>query len=406
MTKQKIKDDIRRVSVILKRPPSRDEYHGRNNEIKLGMFSEHLVKQMFGTFGRALEEAGFEREPLKMDYEVAKLTNEVARLKAYAKELEAESVNSRTLRDLIGSVDVTNLGEGADWMNGPRKASSGLSGIPTLFLSDIHFDEVVKPEQINGVNEYNHEIATRRIKFTFQRTVDLLKRYMVKPKYDGIVCALGGDLLSGNIHEELAETNDQRINQSILDITDLLIEGIRGLADEFGRVFVPAVVGNHGRQHKKPRAKNYVYDNYEWLVYQYINRHFKGDSRVTFLIPDGLDAYYTIYKRRYCLTHGNQFKGGSGIAGIFSPLMLGMARKQKRQVSIGQPFDVMMNGHWHQYIHTDSLIINGSIKGYDEYADSMNFPFEHPQQALFIEHPSGHVTMRMPVFCDEILKKK
>ncbi len=118
-------------------------------------------------------------------------------------------------------------------------------------------------------------------------------------------------------------------------------------------------------------------------------------------VPDAPDAQWTLYGTTFNLNHGDQFKGGSGISGVFSPLMLGMARKQKKQNAIGQPFDVMMNGHWHQYIHTDSLIINGSIKGYDEFANMHNFNFEPPQQALFISHPEKRQTFRMPILCDE-----
>jgi hypothetical protein len=212
-------------------------------------------------------------------------------------------------------------------------------------------------------------------------------------------------MLSGNIHEELAETNAQNINRSILDLTNLLIGGIGGLADEFGRVFVPCVVGNHGRHHKKPRYKYRVENNYEWLIYQYLSMHFAKDTRVTFLIPDSADAQWTVYGRTYNLNHGDQFKGGSGISGIFTPLMLGMARKQKRQNAIGQPFDVMINGHWHQYLHMDELIVNGSIKGYDEFAQGHNFKYEPPQQALFISHPEYRETFRMPVLCDRTTKK-
>ena len=60
----------------------------------------------------------------------------------------------------------------------------------------------------------------------------------------------------------------------------------------------------------------------------------------------------------------------------------------------------MLCGHWHQYIHLSRLIVNGSLKGMDEYAYQNNFGFERPQQALFITHPRHGITFRMPVNCD------
>lgn len=224
---------------------------------------------------------------------------------------------------------------------------------------------------------------------------------MSSPKYDGIICNLGGDLLSGTIHEELAETNEAGTLQSMLALEEILIEGIGGLADEFGKVFVPCVTGNHGRIHKKPRMKNRAFENFEWAIYQHLAKYFRSDSRISFAIPDGPDALYPVYSRRYCLTHGDQFRGGEGVGGIMVPIMRGTSKKAVRQQAIGQPFDLVLMGHWHQYIHMNGLVINGSVKGYDEFASSMNFPFEPAQQALFIAHPEAGVTFRMPILCDK-----
>lgn len=398
--------DIKAVASKLLRAPTRDEYFGRKGRKALGKFTDYSVRQAFGGWNDLIAAAKLgkiERVSVVSEagLEIAKLKNENTHLTDYVRELESESVSVSKLKRMIGSMDCTTLGESSDWIKGPREVKGSTSGIPTLFLSDIHFDEVVRPEQVNHVNEFNHEIAVARLKHTFQTTIDLLKLYLLKTDYDGIICALGGDLLSGNIHEELAETNEQTIMKSILDLSDILAAGIGGLADEFGRVFVPCVVGNHGRLHKKPRYKYRIEQNYEWLVYQFLQRHFKSDTRVSFLIPDAPDAQWTIYGRTYNLNHGDQFKGGTGISGIFSPLMLGMARKQKKQNAIGQPFDVMMNGHWHQYLHTDYLIVNGSVKGYDEFANMHNFNFEPPQQALFVSHPTKREIFRMPILCDK-----
>jgi hypothetical protein len=61
-----------------------------------------------------------------------------------------------------------------------------------------------------------------------------------------IVC-LGGDMISGDIHEELFATNDRTPQQCINDLSDLLASALERMADKFGKVFVPCVVGNHGR---------------------------------------------------------------------------------------------------------------------------------------------------------------
>lgn len=402
--REDVLNDIKRVAGDLGRTPTRDEYFGKEGHKRLGKASENSIGVHWGgSWVSALEAAGL-KPHLKISvatapgYEIAKLKNEVKALNKLVDELSNEAVSAKSLRDLIGAPETQTLGENSGWMREKRKYSS-LTGTPTLFISDVHFDEVVKAEQVAYANEYNHEVAVTRVKHTFQTALDLTKKFLSKPKYEGFICAFGGDNLSGNIHEELKESNDQRILKSVLDLTELYIEGIGTLADEFGKVFCPCVVGNHGRMDKKPRFKFRVQDNFEWLIYQYLAKHFKKDDRVSFLIPDAPDALWSVYGRKYLLNHGDQFQGGTGISGAFAPLMLGRARKQHKQTALGKPFDTLIMGHWHQYIHTESLIINGSIKGYDEYADQHNFAFEKPQQALWIDHPDHGTTFRMPVHC-------
>jgi hypothetical protein len=65
-------------------------------------------------------------------------------------------------------------------------------------------------------------------------------------------------------------------------------------------------------------------------------------------------------------------------------------------------YDTMLIGHWHQYTHLGRLIVNGSLKGYDEYAYNSGFPFETPQQALWLTHPKYGITYRMPVYVDRV----
>jgi hypothetical protein len=64
-------------------------------------------------------------------------------------------------------------------------------------------------------------------------------------------------------------------------------------------------------------------------------------------------------------------------------------------------YDTLIMGHFHQYMHLTRLIVNGSLKGYDEYVYNNNFPFEKPQQALWLTHPKYGITYRMPVYVDK-----
>lgn len=270
-------------------------------------------------------------------------------------------------------------------------------GVPTLFLSDLHWAEVVNPAQINGVNEYNLEIAHARMKKCIETAIHLLRILSPEMNYPGIVCVLGGDMVSGNIHDELTATNEINTMPTVLDLFGILVGVIKILADTFGHVFLPCVSGNHGRDTHKIWNKDRTSTSFDWLLYQFLKKHFENDSRVTFQIPDGPDAQYRIYNHKYLLTHGDQFRGGDGLIGPLGPIMRGDHKKRSRNAQINMEYDTMIMGHWHQYIHHSRVIINGSLKGYDEYAFNNNFGFEVPQQALWITHPKHGQTYRAPV---------
>lgn len=289
------------------------------------------------------------------------------------------------------------------WVLDKPAAGASHHAIPQMLLTDIHFDENVVTAQIDGLNSYSRDIALARIARAFRRAIKVLDNYLGGVIYDGFKLDLGGDIVSGIIHEELTETNEGTIFESILIVTEAIIAGIEMLAERFGRVDIDAVVGNHGRRTKKPRAKNRVQDNFDWLIYKLIERHFRGRADVTVHVSEAPDAHFKVYNTRYLLTHGDQFKGGSGIAGAISPLLLGTARKTRRQVVAGRPHDVMVMGHWHQsiWMPTKGLIVGGSVVGYGEFSYLINAEPEAPQCAMWLNTPERGITVSAPVFVSD-----
>ena len=273
-------------------------------------------------------------------------------------------------------------------------------GVPTLMLSDWHGGERVFPKQINGVNEYSVPIMRERATKLIESAVHLLNIISPKMQYPGIVLPLGGDMISGNIHDELTATNELNSMASVLELYSILVGIITELADIFGAVFLPCVTGNHGRDTRKIWGKDRHATSFDWLLYQFLARHFEKDKRVTFYIPDSSDAFYRIYDHAYLLTHGDQFRGGDGMIGCLGPILRGDHKKRSRNAQVDMEYDTMIMGHWHSYIHHGRVIVNGSLKGYDEYAYQNNFGFEVPQQAMWLTHRKYGITYRMPVYCD------
>jgi predicted phosphodiesterase len=292
------------------------------------------------------------------------------------------------------------------------KPSGKSTGVPLLHLSDWHWGETVDPDQVGGMNAFNRKIAKQRVKILRDATVDLCLHHMTNPKYPGIVVTLGGDMITGGIHEDLRETNDGPVTLSVAEVEENIIGLLLDLADKFGKVFVPCVPGNHGRTTIKPRAKNRVFDSYEWLVYCHIERFFRDDPRVQVYVPNEVDAHFSIYGHRFMLTHGDTLgvKGGDGIIGSLGPIARGALKVGSSEASCGRDFDTLLIGHYHTYIPRGDavpVLANGSLIGYNEYARLvLRAKPTRPTQALAFIHPDRGFTAQWAIYLDAKERKK
>lgn len=319
---------------------------------------------------------------------------------------QAEAGEAKELRRAVRKLEkelgivarVSQQRQPPKWLKSPKMRAGSRHGTPWLLLSDLHLDEVVVPAEVMGVNAYNRHIALHRLKATFTNTVRVARDMWQGVTYDGIVVALAGDNFSGLIHEELKETNEDTILGSLDFWIDHIASGLLMLADEFGKVHAVVVVGNHGRLTRKPRMKHRARDNFDWFLGRALMRIFERDQRITFDVSEAPDAIVPSYGHRVVVTHGDQTQGGGGIGGIWPPIMRLDARKSQRYAAVDLPYDLLVMGHWHQLTFGPNWIVNGSLKGYDDYAFNMNFGFEPPQQALWLMTPEHGKTLTAPIF--------
>jgi predicted phosphodiesterase len=368
------------------------------------------LREELGANGAA-ERLGIKPSALRTSIAIAKargltattrVEDEKAKLETKVKNLEAELAGIK--RDNVSAADVRERIYGLaaetpsppEWLNETRAAKS--PGVPMVFWSDFHWGEKVFADEMGGVNEFDRVIAKERFKRLVDTTLDLTLNHMVNPTYPGIVVCLGGDMITGGIHDELRETNDGPVQVSLLEVQEQLIAGLTLLADTFGRVFVVCVVGNHARMTIKPRAKHRVYESFEWNLYCQLEKHFRDDPRVQFLIPSETDAHFEVNGHRYMLTHGDALgvKGGDGIIGSLGPIARGTLKVGRSEAQVGRDFDTLLIGHWHTYIPRSEavpVIVNGALKGYDEYAKTfLRARFSLASQALWFDHPKYGVT--------------
>lgn len=364
----------------------------------VGMAENTLRNQLAQAARRGITVAA-KRDPL------AHAQTQVRELTAKLNMIHAHNDSAEEIRTQVYGLSAINPNP-PKWTVKPR-GKTGHGSIPMAFWSDWHYGERVSLAETGGVNEFNNAICKERVKRLVEGTIRMAKGFAFRDGSappPGIVVALGGDMISGDIHEELAETNEGTPQQGVNDVLDMLIWGIDTLKKEFGKVFVPCVIGNHPRTTKKMRAKQAVFLSYEWNMYCMLERHYRNDPDVTIFVPSETDAYFKVAGQRFLLTHGNMMgvKGGDGIIGALGPIARGSVKMRGSESKIGRDYDYLIIGHWHQEIWLPRVIVNNALKGYDEYARLfLRADPSRPSQCLWFVHPEHGITARISVYVDE-----
>lgn len=346
-----------------------------------------------------------EREHLEDAKEIIrKHQAEITLLNRRIREMQRENDTAETIREEIYKLSARDP-EPPEWTT-RVPSSSNRQETPIFVWSDWHYGEVVDPAQIGHVNSFNARIAKERICKLVDTSIYLAmeKNGLKKPTYPGAIICLGGDFITGDIHDELRITNDKTPQEAIEDLTDLLAAGIEQMATAFGRLYVPAVVGNHGRSTLKPRNKGRVITSHEWNIYCNVRRHFRGTDKIRFDISPGIDVAFRSYGLRYLLTHGDSLgvKGGDGIIGALGPILRGSMKVHASEAAKGQDFDTLIIGHWHQALFFKRVMVNNALIGMSEFSNhQLRAPYSPAGQIMWFTHPERGITSMREIELDK-----
>ena len=100
-----------------------------------------------------------------------------------------------------------------EWIDSKADTSNN---IPVLLCSDFHYGENVNPNEVPNGNCYSPNVANARWDRLIDRTIRKINSRGKNTK-GMIVCFLGDDV-SGDIHEELKETNHKTPLDACMDV--------------------------------------------------------------------------------------------------------------------------------------------------------------------------------------------
>jgi hypothetical protein len=267
-----------------------------------------------------------------------------------------------------------------------------------LSLSDWHADEIVRAENVFGLNEYNREVVDRRVRLIVDKTLEIKNRMESGGyRFPTLVIAANGDMVSGTIHEVERHTDGPNIMATSLRCGSVLAEAIRDLSASFERVYVFGTSGNHGRladarkvQLKEPTR------SWDYLIYEYAKALLRECQNVQFEIPDAWAAMYELEGKLFYQGHGHFVKSWNSIP------FYGINRMTSRLGSVlakhFRPVDYWLFGHFHIHGSIENAggeyLINPPLIGPQEFGIHSFGDAVPPGQSLFGVHPKHGITHR------------
>ena len=270
----------------------------------------------------------------------------------------------------------------------------GTPVVPCLHLTDLHVGAVQDPNEIEGFNAYSPEIAENRL-------TDLTTRWLKWTDYqrkaytiNDAAIIITGDLISGDIHEELRNTNAYPSPMQVSEASRMVAALIAQIAPYFHSVAVHFVSeDNHARLTKKPQAKEAGLNSLNYLVGKMIEAYVKDLSNVKMNVYPMLEKVINVNDRQYLITHGHNVRGWMGVPWYGVERKVGkeaqsrlhlIMQEVERAKEIG--FHKYIFGHFHTPIDTPLYSCGASLQGTDAY-DHQAGRYANPGQSAWLTHP-------------------
>ena len=385
MTDREREEKTQRVAAIIDANPGITNVEvGR----RLGM-SERSVRRYKAVMNQCHDASEQALRTVRLKRQCDELRSKVSVLE---KALEAKDDASRQYADIAGCPKIIDI----EPSTGPKREV-----VPVIVASDWHIEETVTAAITNGLNEYNLKIAEESIKQFFSNAVYLVNRAKTDSTVKTVVLAVLGDIINGVLRNEDLENNQTSSIDALSIARSYLYSGIKKLSKETGcRICVICCVGNHGRLTEKIHYSNQVHNSLEYLIYKTLERDFRDNENVDFVVSEAPYVIQSIFGVRVRFQHGHTFRYNGGISGLSVPILRKVA-----QLNTIEHADLDVIGHFHTATVLSNVIINGSLVGTNGFSMSLGLPHERPQQMFFLIDSKYGKSMITPVFIDRKVER-
>ena len=255
-----------------------------------------------------------------------------------------------------------------------------------MVFSDWHIGEYTDADETEGFNSFSWAIAQKRAYYLTRKFIDWISVQRKAASINEAVIICDGDLISGDIHQELQVTNEWPVPVQNVKAAFLLAKCVSEIAPHFDKVRVEFMTtDNHSRRTRKPQAKQAGFNSEGYVIAYLMQERLKDIPNVDMNIYTRIKALVNIQGFPFLVEHGNSIRGWSGIPWYGADRSVAREAKARRMMP-KKNFYKCLIGHFHQPMKTPDYIVNGSLSGTSEFDHSAG-RHSDPCQIAFLVHP-------------------
>jgi hypothetical protein len=255
--------------------------------------------------------------------------------------------------------------------------------------------------------DYDSEVLAQRIELYTEKMLKIVEMQRADHPVDTLHVWLLGDIVEG---EEIFPGQSHLLDSGLyrqvgINGPEVLSKFLATALQNFSKVNVTGVIGNHGSVGGRNRKMYDPESNMDRLLYRIVSLIFRNEPRITFNIPDGRGERHWYAVDRIgsygsLLIHGDQMPSPNTVTAYYRKVM------GWKDGAIPEEFEDVFMGHYHQQakmtIGTSTLRISGSPESTNTYAQEYFNSMSRPSQHLMFVHPNNGVTSEYSIWLDTI----
>lgn len=279
----------------------------------------------------------------------------------------------------------------------PKPKLTHADVLPALILADAHSEEVVKPEEVEGLADYSWEVFEQRMKLTAEKCIELVTIMRQGSNIPNLDVWLLGDWFVGTIHpDDLGWGTSAPLPCALPAAARALADLLLRLSTHFEKMRVVGVVGNHGRTTIKPAQKMTADRNWDYALYLIAREFTARNQSIEWILPKSRIHIIDAMGHAVALTHGDVCRRTHTIP--YFGIINSINKQARSRRGTDKEFDYAVMGHWHhQALLEGETFICPSLIGPSQYSQYEMHARKPAQQDILFWTERHGPTCRWPI---------